>query len=122
LYRPTDYISEVIWSIYRCLGETGELSKFVRMRADFEKNFLLDDHLATEYSLNELQKHFGASLWMSEARLSFAYNRGGIQGLYLELEEIQRNDRIPPIVSNAIKLITSRIESTQDLAQQRQEI
>lgn len=120
LYRPVDYLSEVIWSIARCLNYSKDLNEFVGIRSEFERSLLTDDNSAAEQSLVLLEKKFGCSLWLLEAKLSFSYSRGGIQNLYSELESLQRAKGTPPIAANVIKLITTRIESAQDIAQQRQ--
>jgi hypothetical protein len=77
-YGPSGPITEIVWSICRCLQYGTELRSFVNLRARFECSLLRDTKEDCISILDAIQRDFGYSLWLMENRLSTTQTWAGI--------------------------------------------
>lgn len=77
-YTPAGPLTEVVWSICRCLQYGAELHSFVKFRESFERSFLKDSKQDCISILDAVQSEFGHSLWLMENRLSTTQTWAGI--------------------------------------------
>ena len=68
LYKPESVESEIKWMLLSIRKFAKELSLFVILKTEFEKNFLLGDYSKAESILESVLSETGYSLWYIEAK------------------------------------------------------
>lgn len=111
LYKRAPLLSELIWSICRCISQGTVLRTFSETRLNLELAVLNDDRPSAEHILAEHEARAGQSLWLIQSRLSLARHWSGIS----ELRSITRGllDEKPNELAHLLLFFMSRrIEAT----------
>lgn len=78
LVNQATFKRELTWTVQVLLPFTKQISEFLVMRADFERELLRGDRNKIDKILNEIQSQFGLSFWLIESRINYlqAYEDG----------------------------------------------
>lgn len=89
----TDSIrSECIIAAYSIGLVAAPICDFLHLRHQYESNLLLGDFAKCHDTLGDVEKRFGFSLWLIEARITLAHVTGGNSGLHKQAAELSSPD------------------------------
>lgn len=79
------FAAELAWAIARCRACARELAEFVELRLEYERSVIRSDWKTGEAVLAEIERQFGQSFWLFQAKLIQARTGGDPDNAYAVL-------------------------------------
>src|SRR5450759_2813643 len=112
LYKPAESLTEVIWTICRCLQFSNELKEFLQLREEYERSLLLDLKDRCYEILDLVEKKFGYSVWLLQNKLAAAQYWEGIEETRKLVKAYKEECKGHALISTILWFIGKRIEAT----------
>jgi len=113
--QPSDRRSvdrDLVWAISRCLQESTRLADYCTQRRRFELGVLNNSREVSTAALASIERDFGQSTWLMQARLGLSHFWGGQDELHIAAKQYEDQVKDAPLLPMLLYFFKRRIEAT----------
>lgn len=112
LYKPSDPLTEVVWTICRCLQHGDKLRSFTQLRERYERSIILSSRNDCDAILRAVESQFGYSIWLVQNKLAASLFWDGIEETRKLVRSYEEECKHSWLLSTILWFLSRRVEAT----------